>query len=157
LSTNVDTVATFVDKHELRVNNQQMAKIKKTDPDRDAYYQAVREHIVHVLDSGVTRREIANELDVTRAAISSYVLGRTTPKPYIIERLLLKWPTQLPFRGVPFGVGAYAGPAPKPEPVPYQRDLFSNLSSIKPEDLKIRVERASATDVELRVSIRIAG
>jgi hypothetical protein len=41
--------------------------------------------------------------------------------------------------------------------VPYQRDLFSTLNSIKPEDLKIEVERASGKDVELKVSIRVAG
>lgn len=134
-----------------------MAKIKKTDLDRDAYCQAVRDHIMRVLDSGVTRRVLGDELDVTRAAISSYVTGRTTPKPYIIERLLTKWPTQLTFRGVPFGVGAYGSPAPKPESVPYQRDLFSTLSSIKPESMKIEAKRVSTTDVELRVSIRVAG
>jgi hypothetical protein len=134
-----------------------MVKIKKTDTDRNAYYQAVRKHIVSVINSGVSRREMGEELDVTRAAISSYVIGRTTPKPYIIERLLMKWPTQLPFRGVPFGVGAYGGPAPKPESVPYQPNLFSTFSSIKPEDLKIEIERTSATDVELKVSIRVAG
>jgi hypothetical protein len=129
----------------------------KLDPDRDAYNKAVRDHIISVLDSKISRRTMANVLAVTPAAISSYVLGRTTPKPYIIERLLMKWPTQLPFRGVSFGVGAYASPAPKPESVPYQRDLYSTLDSIKPENLKIEVERAGATDVELKVSIRVAG
>ncbi len=129
----------------------------KADPDRDTYNRAVRDHIIRVIGSGVSRKAMANVLVVSRAAISSYVLGRTTPKPYIIERLLMKWPTQLPFRGVPFSVGAYASPAPKLESVPYQRDLFSTLDSIKPENLKIEVERASATDVELKVSIRIAG
>lgn len=128
-----------------------------SDPDRDAYNKAVRDHIISVLNSGVRRREMASVLVVTRAAVSSYVKGRTTPKPYIIERLLMKWPTQLPFRGVPFGVGAYSSPAPKPKTVPYQRDLYSTLDSIKPEDLKIKVERANATDVELKVSIRVAG
>jgi hypothetical protein len=137
------------------VNNLQMAK---SDPDRDAYNKAVHDHIVNVINSGVTRRAMCNALGgLTRAAISSYVTGRTTPKPYIIERLLVNWPTQLPFRGVPFGAGAYASPAPKPESVPYQRDLFSTLNSIKPEDLKIEVERASGKDVELKVSIRVAG
>ena len=137
------------------VNNLQMAK---ADPDRDAYNKAVHDHIVNVINSGVTRRAMCNALGgLTRAAISSYVTGRTTPKPYIIERLLMKWPTQLPFRGVPFGVGAYSSPAPKPESVPYQRDLFSTLSSIKPENLKIEVGRASATDVVLKVSIRVDG
>jgi len=134
-----------------------MVRSKKTDPDRDAYYRAVREHIVSVLDSGVSRRVMGDELDVTRAAISSYVIGRTTPKPYIIERLLMKWPTQLPFRGVPFGAGAYRSLAPKPVSVAYQKDLFSTLSSIKPENLKIEVEKATGTDVELKLTIRVAG
>jgi hypothetical protein len=129
----------------------------KPDPDRDAYNKAVRDHIKNVLDSGVPRRVMANVLVVTRAAVSSYVTGRTTPKPYIIERLLMSWPTQLPFRGVAFGVGAYGGRVSGPESVPYQRDLFSTLSSIKPENLKIETERAGATDVELKVSIRVAG
>jgi hypothetical protein len=130
----------------------------KVHPDRDEYSKAVRDHIVGVLKSGVKRSVMCSVLGgISRAAISSYVLGRTTPKPYIIERLLMKWPTQLSFRGVPFGVGAYARPAPKPESVPYQKDLFSTLSSIKPENLRIEVERASATDVELKVSIRVAG
>ena len=128
-----------------------------SDPDRDAYNKAVHDHIISVLNSGVRRREMASVLVVTRAAVSSYVKGRTTPKPYIIERLLMKWPTQLPFRGVAFGVGAYSSPAPKPKTVPYQRDLYSTLDSIKPEDLKIKVVRANATDVELKVSIRVAG
>jgi hypothetical protein len=129
----------------------------KAPPDRDEYNKAVRDHIIRVLDSGVKRSVMGGVLGVTRAAISSYVIGRTTPKPYIIERLLTKWPTQLPFRGVSFDVGAFGSPAPKPQSVPYQIDLFSTLSSIKPEDLRIKVERASATDVELKVSIRVAG
>lgn len=129
----------------------------KPDPDRDAYSEAVRDHILGILSSGVRRREMAKVLVVTRAAISSYTTGRTTPKPYTIERLLMRWPTQLPYRGVPFGVGAYSGRAPKPKSVPYQRDLYSTLNSIKPENLRIEVERASATDVELKVSIRVAG
>jgi hypothetical protein len=41
--------------------------------------------------------------------------------------------------------------------VPYQRDLFSALSSIKSRNLKIEVERSNGTDVELRVSIRVVG
>jgi hypothetical protein len=132
-----------------------MAKIH---PDKLEYNKAVRDHIVGVINSGVSRRAMCDVLGgLSRAAISSYVLGRTTPKPYIIERLLRRWPAQLPFRGVPFGVGAYANQAPKLESVSYQRDLFSDLRSIKPEDLRIEVERASATDVELKVSIRIAG
>jgi len=129
----------------------------KPDPDRDIYNKAVRDHIVNILASGVRRQVMANALFVTRAAISSYVKGRTTPKPIIIERLLMKWPTQLPFRGTAFGVGAYGSPAPKPTAVHYQRDLFSTLSSITPENLKIEAERASATDVELKVLIRVAG
>jgi hypothetical protein len=153
LSTN----ATIVDNLKSSINNQQVPKTKRTDPDRVAYHQAVREHIIRVLGSGVPRREMANELDVTRAAISSYVTGRTIPKPYIIERLLMKWPARLPFRGVAFEAGAFASPASRLKSVPRQGDLYSNLSSIKPEDLKIEVGRASATDVELKVSIRIAG
>ncbi|HEV2485626.1 MAG TPA: hypothetical protein VGT08_08850 [Terracidiphilus sp.] len=129
----------------------------KTHPDRDAYNKAVRDHIVSILNSGVSRHVMGDFLGVTRAAISSYVTGRTTPKPYIIERLLMKWPTKLSFRGVPFEVGAFGSPAPKPESVPYQRDLFTALSSIKSRNLKIEVERANGTDVELRVSIRVVG
>ena len=92
------------------MNNQQMAK---PDPDRDIYNKAVRDHIVNILASGVRQQVMANALFVTRAAISSYVKGRTTPKPIIIERLLMKWPTQLPFRGTAFGVGAYGRPSTK--------------------------------------------
>lgn len=129
----------------------------KPHPDRDIYNTAVRDHIVKILRSGVSRREMANALDVTRAAISSYATGRTTPKPHIIERLLMKWPAQLPFRGQAFGVGAYGSSARRPSSVPYQQDLFSSLRSIKPENLKIEVERAGKTELELKVLIRVAG
>jgi hypothetical protein len=139
------------------ISRGNIRRMVKPDPDRDTYNKAVRDHIISVLDSGVSRRVMANVLVVTRAAVSSYVIGRTTPKPYIIERLLMRWPTQLPFRGVAFGVGAYGSQAPKPESVPYQRDLFSTLSSIKLENMKIDAERAGATDVELKLSIRVAG
>jgi hypothetical protein len=145
---------TNVDKIGFGMNNQPMAK---SDPDRDIYNRAVRDHIVSILDTGVRRQVMANALFVTRAAISSYVKGRTTPKPIIIERLLMRWPVQLPFRGQSFGVGAYGSSTPRPKSVPYQRDLFSALSSIPPENLRIEAQRASATDVELTILIKVAG
>jgi transcriptional regulator with XRE-family HTH domain len=127
----------------------------KADPDRDEFNKAVRDHIRALLKGGVSRREMALVLGVTQAAISSYVLDRTTPKPHLIERLLIKWPTKLAFRGEAFGVGAFGGSRPKPELVAYQRSLYSALSSIRAEN--IEVVPAGATDVELKFSIRIAG
>lgn len=129
----------------------------KFDPSRERYHHAVHQHILSVIKSGVSRREMASILGVTRQAIASYVTERTTPKPHIIEKLLTKWPTKLPFRNTAFGAGAYAVPTPKIEEVPLQGDLFAALNAVKPENLKIEVTRDGTSDLELRVSIKIAG
>jgi hypothetical protein len=96
-------------------------------------------------------------LGVTRQAISSYVIGRTTPKPHIVRRLLCKWPVEISYRDIVFGPEAFNVPDAKPESVPLQGNLFAALSSIKREDLKIDVDRSGWSDVELKVSIKIAG
>ncbi|MGA2351238.1 MAG: helix-turn-helix transcriptional regulator [Terracidiphilus sp.] len=131
--------------------------MSKIDRDREEFKKILRDHIVSVLDGGVSRNEMCDVLGVTRQAISSYVTERTTPKPYIIRKLLNKWPAQLQFRDAAFGPGAFGVSSPRLERVPFQQDFFAALNSIKRENLKIEVAKSGTSDVELRVSIKIAG
>src|ERR1700691_4924816 len=117
--------------------------ILKNNPDWLAYRDAVRAHIVATLNGGVSRAEMAGVLGVGRAAICSYVKGRTIPKPHLIEKLLTRWPTKLPFRDEGFGAGAYGGKTPDEQPVGIQGSLFESLMAIKPEDLKVEVDRVT--------------
>jgi hypothetical protein len=128
----------------------------KVDPDRERFNQEVQNHILRILES-VSRREMGEALGVTRQAIHSYVSGRTTPKPDIIEKLLKKWPNKLPFRGSGFGAGAFSGPEKRLEVASSQGHLFEALNSIRPEDMKIEVASVSATDFRLSVNIKFAG
>jgi hypothetical protein len=128
----------------------------QNDPDWAAYREAVREHIVSTLNAGVRRNEMAGVLGVGRAAICSYVKGRTTPKPHIIEKLLRKWPTELPFRDKKFGRGAYTREGHGPIAAGIQGDLFGSLKAITPDDLKVEVKRVTRRGIRLSVEIKIA-
>jgi hypothetical protein len=128
----------------------------RDDPDWVEYREAVRTHIVSTLKGGVRRSEMERVLGVGRAAICSYVNGRTTPKPHIIEKLLSRWPTELPFRANKFGHGAYARRAQGRAVAATQGNLFDSLKSIGPEDLKIEVERVTRRGIRLSVEIKIA-
>jgi transcriptional regulator with XRE-family HTH domain len=128
----------------------------RTHPDRKAFHSAVRKHIRQLLASGITRFQLQEALGVTKQAISSYVTGRTTPKPYILRRLLAKWPSkQLVYRGMPVTAADFDIPLPTLKTVPLQSELFAILSAIRPEDLKIDVDKTADSRVELKVSIRI--
>jgi hypothetical protein len=76
----------------------------KADPDRDTYNKAVRDHIIRVIESGVSRRVMANVLVVTRAAVSSYVIGRTTSEKYwhVYNYLARQW-YETEYGKVPYG------------------------------------------------------
>jgi hypothetical protein len=128
----------------------------REDPDWIAYREAVQKHIFTTLGSGVARSEMARVLGVGRAAICSYAKGRTTPKPHIIEKLLSRWPAELPFRGGTFGRGAYGGKAQGRAAAATQQNLFDSLKAIKPEDLKVDVERVTRKGILLSVEIKIA-
>jgi hypothetical protein len=128
----------------------------QNDPDWAVYREAVREHIVSTLNAGVRRNEMAGVLGVGRAAICSYVKGRTTPKPHIIEKLLGRWPTELPFRNKKFGRGAYTKEGRGPIAAGIQGDLFGSLKAITPDDLEVKVERVTRKGIRLSVEIKIA-
>lgn len=130
----------------------------KGHPDRKAFHRAVQKHIEQLLATGVTRPQMQAVLGVTKQAISSYVTGRTTPKPYIIRRLLDRWPSKkVSYRGMPVTAEHFDIPAPGLSARPLQSELFAILTAIKRNDLKIEVDRAGETQIDLRVSIRIAG
>jgi transcriptional regulator with XRE-family HTH domain len=130
--------------------------VAKTDPDALEFKRALRKHILDVLRSGVKRSLMCDVLGVTKQAISSYTKGRTTPKPHIIEKLLRKWPTDLPYRNAAFRAGAFGDSSPKLKSIPFQRDLFESLNSIRKENMRVEVSEESASEVELKFFIRIA-
>jgi len=143
----------FVDK---RTFSNQHDGVPNADPDAQEFKAALRKHILDVLSSGVSRRKMCDVLGVTRQAISSYAKGRTTPKPHLIERLLSRWPTDLPYRNAAFGAGAFGASSPKLKSVPFQRQLFDSLNSIKRENMRVEVSEEGASGVELKLFIRIA-
>ena len=130
----------------------------KSDPARKEYARVLRDYIRSLLNGGVSRRQICEALDVTRQAVSSYVTGRTTPKPHLVRKLLSVWPTELVLGNSKFGAEAFGAPQDaRPEALQYQPDLFAALRSAKPHDLKLDVKREEGTEeVELRFSVRIA-
>jgi transcriptional regulator with XRE-family HTH domain len=130
----------------------------KSDPARKEYERVIREYIRSLLNEGVSRREMGQTLEVTRQAISSYVTGRTTPKPHLIRKLLSVWPTELALGEAKFGPEAFGElHDAKPRVVAYQSDLFAALSSAQPQNVKLDVKKEEdSEEVELRFSIRIA-
>ena len=130
----------------------------RSDSSRDEFERVIREYIKSLLERGISRREMCEVLEVTRQAISSYVIGRTTPKPHLVRRLLLVWPTELELKDAKFGPEAFGGlPQSKPVPVAYQPDLFARLCSAQAQNVKLDVEKEDGSEeVELRFSIRIA-
>jgi len=131
--------------------------VAKAHPDRKAFQRAIRNHIRGVLASGIARSQLQEALGVTKQAISSYVRGRTTPKPYILRRLLAKWPSkEIVYRGLQVTAADFDIPLPGLKTVPLQGDLFAILRAIRQEDLKIDVDTTADSRVELRVSIRIS-
>lgn len=149
-------MTTFVDILLETIEN--MGAMAKSDSARKEYERVIREYIKFLLNGGLSRRDMCEALEVTRQAISSYVTGRTTPKPHLVRRLLSVWPAELELGNVKFGLASFGGPQDaKPESVPYQSDLFAALNSAKPRDLKMDVKREEGAEaVELRFSLKIA-
>ena len=131
----------------------------KSDPARKEYERVIREYILSLLKRGISRREMCEVLEVTRQAISSYAIGRTTPKPHLVRKILSMWPTELELKDAKFGPESFGGPQQsKPKSVAYQPDLFAALRSAQAQNVKLDVEKEDGSEeVELRFSIKIAG
>ncbi len=130
--------------------------MKRTDIDRREWQQQIHAHLTEILANRVTRQELANELHVTKQAISSYMTRRTTPKPHIVKRLLARWPAKLKFRDVEFDPGAYGTTTEMPlNPASRQQMLFDILRTVKKENMRVEVERSSASEIGLRVVLAI--
>lgn len=128
---------------------------KKDDSEFSSYGEAVRQHILGILEKGVSRRQMSEALGVTRQAISSYAKGRTTPKPHIMKKLLTTWPDPVSYRRSTFGVEAYDVPSGEPPEPPEERTLF-DIKSITKENLRIEVVNADESSLRLAVEIKIA-
>jgi len=117
----------------------------------------VRDYIRSLLAGNVSRREMCAVLEVTRQAISSYVTGRTTPKPHLVRKLLSVWPTELELGDAKFGPEAFGAlQRTKPQAVAYQPDLFAVLRSAQAQNVKLDVKKEDGSEeLELRFSIRI--
>jgi transcriptional regulator with XRE-family HTH domain len=116
----------------------------------------IRGHIRTITSEGVSRQELADELHVTKQAISSYIKGRTTPKSHIVRRLLRRWPRNFKFRDVEFPPEAFGAVSEDTAvPVSKQGYLLDVLSALKKENMRVEVERRTASETELRLIIKI--
>lgn len=131
--------------------------MRRSELERRQFSKQIHEHITKLLAGKVTRKDLMDELHVTKQAVSSYVRKRTTPKPHIVGRLLARWPCTVEFRGQEFGPGGFGGGSDPPKtPAPRQWKLFETLSAAK-KDMRVEVERVPGSGTELRVIIKIAG
>jgi len=130
--------------------------MKQGDMERQKLRNEIRDHMAAILSAGVTRQELAEKLCVTKQAISSYMSGRTTPKPHILRRLLARWPHTFKYRGVVFGPEAFGVESGKPACTAVRQEyLFDVLSMVKKENMRVEVDRLSGSGTELRVIIKI--
>jgi len=129
--------------------------MRSNELDRQKFMNEVREHMERILEK-VSRQVLADELGVTKQAISSYVKGRTTPKPHILRRLLARWPHIFRYRGAEFGPGAFGVEPGRTTAIARQEYLFDLLSGVKKENMRVEVERRSGGVVaELRLIIKL--
>ena len=110
--------------------------------------------MAEILSKSITREELAEELGVTKQAISSYMKGRTTPKPHILRRLLARWPHTFKYRGTEFGPEAFGVEPGRLNGVAKQEYLFDTLSTVKKENMRVEVECGPRAEAELRLIIK---
>lgn len=130
------------------------SQMKPAERERLQFRKEVRDHLAKVLSGGVSREDLAEELQVTKQAISSYMNQRTTPKPHILRRLLARWPHTFKYRGNEFGPEAFGVEPERMNGVAKQEYLFDTLSSVKKTNMRVEVERGSQAEGELRLIIK---
>ena len=126
-----------------------------SERERLQFRKEVRDHMAKILSDGITREELGGELRVTKQAISSYLNGRTTPKPHILRRLLARWPHTFKYRDALFGPGAFGVEPGRINEVAKKEYLFDTLSSVKKENMRIEVGRGRGAEGELHLIIKL--
>lgn len=129
--------------------------MKPGETERRQFRNEVRDHMKNVISGGASRNQLADELRVTKQAISSYVSGRTTPKPHILRRFLARWPHTFTYRGSEFGPAAFGVEPERTAAVAKQESLFDTLSAVKKENMRVEVERGPGAETELRLIIKL--
>src|SRR5689334_19747421 len=105
--------------------------MKSGELERQQFKKEIRDHIETILSGDVTRKDLADELRVTKQAISSYMQGRTMPKPHVVRRLLARWPHRFKYRGKEFGPEAYGVEPERISAIAIQEHLFESLSQVR--------------------------
>jgi transcriptional regulator with XRE-family HTH domain len=123
--------------------------------ERQQFMKEIKDHIEAIISSGVPRQALASELRVTKQAISSYLKGRTMPKPHVLRRLLAKWPHTFRYRGKEFGPAAFGVEPERISAIAIQEHLFESLSQVRKENMRVEVERGSGSETELRLIIKV--
>lgn len=94
----------------------------------------------------------ARELRVSRQAFHAYLIGRSMPRKQTLARAIELWNFNIAVGSVLLDRNSFSEPNPGRQPT--QLLLWEALDCIRPQDLKIEVERIGSTlKVEVKIDI----
>jgi transcriptional regulator with XRE-family HTH domain len=111
-----------------------------------------------IQDRGLNQSEAANQLGVTRQALSQYLLRKSTPQSPILARACTEWGLRLRYQGKAFA-SPKAGPEKtrtKSAPDGLQLDLFDQPQRVENDQLVVILERSAKATLQVTIKMKRA-
>lgn len=106
---------------------------------------------------GVSKREAAEKLGITRQMLNRYLKGRSTPGGEIIKRACDTWKLSLSVRGFEFKAGAFDAPSRRRSETAKasQLSLLELLEKIRNDQLEAKIVGREGDSFYLKLRIKV--
>jgi transcriptional regulator with XRE-family HTH domain len=133
-----------------------MGRRRIADADRAFRTEVARKFRAAMQTRRLNQAAAARELNVTRQALSQYLLEKTTPQGEILARACAKWGIRLLYRTAEFGRGAFAPEEGKSRPEVFQMDLFREPQVFENANLVVTLERSQRATLQVTIRMKKA-
>lgn len=132
-----------------------MGRRRISDADRRFRAEVARKFREAMKAHGLKNQtEAARDLNITRQAISQYLLEKATPQAEILARACAKWNLTLRYRSAEFTRGAFGAHETKTEPEVLQMDLFREPQVFENTHLVVTVERSQKATLQVTIKMK---
>jgi transcriptional regulator with XRE-family HTH domain len=134
-----------------------MGRRRISETDRTFRTEVARKFREAMKARGLNQTQAAKELNITRQAVSQYLLEKTTPQGEILARVCARWDLSLRYRATEFKRGAFGAQETTTEPEVLQMDLFREPQVFENAHLIVTVQRSQKAALQVTIRMKKAG
>lgn len=133
-----------------------MGRRRISDSDRAFRTEVARQFRTALQKRGMNQTQAAQELSITKQALSQYLREKATPQGDILARACAKWGITLRYRDTEFTRGAFGSAEARAATDMLQLDLFREPQVFENQHLVLTVARSQKLTLQVTIKMKQA-